>query len=161
MERSVRKTRLANVDLITNKVMEGVLVHLPNKPQWIEGFFMKFQETATDILLDKSINNTCHRIFRYIENVVDYGNYVILDRKHMMKKLDISQPALSRGLTSLIKKDIICRHTKIGQSYVYRVNPSILWKGKTKNINEARNEYSQNVTSFLDEKRKREKNNRN
>lgn len=98
----------------------------PKDLKTFKGFMFMFDKLAKD----KELGLYDIRILSYFIANVGFENYVNIPQQKVADDLDIKQPDVSKSLKKLQNKNIITKE-KVGRNNFYRVNPELIWRGKT------------------------------
>ena len=76
-------------------------------------------------------------VFLWIVANLDFDNLIIINQSEFAKELNISRFGISKAIKSLIEHGLIKKTSdRVGTLAVYMVNPSYIFKGKSKSYSE-------------------------
>lgn len=99
---------------------------------------MAFQDPLEAIAKDKDFSGENMRVLFYLFSKIDFENFIQLPQQKIAEELGIHKANVSKNLRFLTDKGILIEGPKIGRSKSFRLNPQYGWKGKVKNLTEAR-----------------------
>ena len=140
--------RIGAHDQETGEVLdEGVAVWVGRKivspygRQWMQ----VNQDALAEIAADRDLGTEAFRVFLYLSSRLDFENLIVVPQAEIATALTMKRQAVGRALKILVSKEILVRGPKIGSVSSYRLNPHYGWKGKVKNLHQARQERLQLV----------------
>jgi hypothetical protein len=125
-------------DTLTGEVMKGCLVYIPARPKLSGGWFMVFQEAFEALAKDPDLTGETWRILSYLFSKLDFENDIHLAQKDIAEALNMRKQNVSRAMKLLCDKQIVLKGPKVGRASTYHLNAYYGWKGKVKNLKEAR-----------------------
>jgi hypothetical protein len=134
------KRRIGSVDLKTGELLDGVNVWVGRKivspygRQWMQ----VNQDALAEIAADRDLGLEAWRVFAYLNSRLDFENLIVVPQTEIAAALSMKPPAISRAIRLLVSKQIILRGPPLGGTGCYRLNPHYGWKGKVKNLHQAR-----------------------
>jgi hypothetical protein len=133
--------RLGTHDQDTGEVLvEGVAVWVGRKivspygRQWMQ----VNQDALAEIAADRDLGTEAFRVFLYLSARLDFENLIVVPQAEIATALSMKRQAVGRALKLLAGKGIILRGPKVGSVSSYQLNPHYGWKGKVKNLHQAR-----------------------
>ena len=128
------------VDRQTGEVMQGCMVWIPQRPRLTERWFMAFQDAFEELAKDREITSEPRRVLDYLFSKLDFENFIQQSQADVAKALGMHKSQVSEAMKLLVRKQIVLEGPKVGRSKCFRLNPNYGWKGKVKNLQEARRE---------------------
>ena len=129
---------LGTVDLDTGEILEGVPVWVGRQPKIQDRWFMAFQDAFIKLAQDKDLTGETSRVLHYLMGRLDFENFIQVPQMEIAEQLEMQKQNVSRSVKLLIKKGILLRGPKIGRSSSFRLNPQYGWKGKVRNLDQAK-----------------------
>jgi len=137
MDETMRK-RIGQFDTNTGEFLTGCLVYVPTRPKITERWFMFFQDSFAEIAKDRDMTGESLRVLMHLFSVLDFENYIHHSQKDIAEALGMQRQHTSRAMRLLTSKKIILESPRIGNVKCYRLNPNYVWKGKVRNLADAR-----------------------
>jgi DNA-binding transcriptional ArsR family regulator len=123
----------------TGEILEGgIPIYVGAKVKWRENWFMGIQEAFIALAKDKEIAGRARRILDYLFGKLGFENYICVTQQEISKELDIEKENVSREIKKLVNKGIILPGPKLGRTSTYRLNSEYGWRGKVRNLADAR-----------------------
>jgi biotin operon repressor len=97
------------------------------------GFFMAIQDGFGWLATLKLEGRTKDVLF-YVMSKLDFENYINLSQKDIAEALGMQKSNISAAMKELEEHGIIHKGVKTGQSWTYRLDPSLGYKGRAKNL---------------------------
>lgn len=130
---------LKQIDCNTGEVMDGgTLVYMPQRIRLREGWFMTFQESLVELAKDREITGRSWRVLAILMAKLDFENYIHISQAQIADELELQPSNVSQAIAKLIKKGVILRGPRVGRVATFRLSPSIGWKGRVTNLQQAR-----------------------
>ena len=143
--------RVHQVDVETGEVLEGgTLVYLPIRARIREGWVMVFQEVLGRVACDRDLTMTQMRVLLYLVSRLDVENFIHLSQGDVARALGLRPSNVSPAIKALVEKGVLMRGPKVGRVHTMKLSPNLGWKGRVKNLNEARRELLRVVPGGLD-----------
>jgi len=131
--------RLRSIDETTGEVLEGVAVWVaPRAPTPYRGWYMQSQDAILALAQDKELAGRPTRVLLYLLSRLDYENFLYVPQVDVCEALGLKAPHVSSAIKLLTEKGILIRGPRIGRSFGWRLNPHFGWRGKVRNLHEAR-----------------------
>ena len=135
---NIMQKRVEQIDINTGEVLSGCLVYVPIRPIITERWFMAFQDSFAEIAKDQDLKGETLRVLMYLYSALDFENFIHKCQKDIAEDLGMQRQHVSRAMRLLTSKEIVLESPKIGNVKCYRLNPNYAWKGKVKNMEDAR-----------------------
>jgi len=142
--------RYGTVDLETGEIQEGAMVWIgikrsPYGSRW----YMSSQDAAIELAKDPIIGKSAEamRVLWYMVGRLDFENFIQVPQTEIAEELGMHKQHVNRAVKILIDRGVLLRGPKVGRSSSWRLNPHFGWKGKVKNLNEARRKHLSVVSS--------------
>jgi DNA-binding transcriptional ArsR family regulator len=134
------KRRIGSVDLNTGELLDGVKVWFGRKlvSPYGRDWMQVNQNALVEIAADRDIGGEALRVFLYLNGRLDFENLIVVPQAEVAEALSLRQPAVSRAIKLLVAKGIIVRAPQTGRVTALRLNPHYGWKGKVRNLRQAR-----------------------
>lgn len=132
------KRTVSQFDTLTGEVMNGCLVYIPVRPKLSGGWFMVFQEAFEALAKDPDMTGESWRILSYLFSKLDFENDIHVAQKDIAEALNMRKQHVSRAMKLLCDKQIVLKGPQVGRASTYHLNAYYGWKGKVKNLQEAR-----------------------
>ena len=129
---------LGTIDLDTGELLEGTPVWVGRKPKIHDRWFMAFQDAFLELARDKDLTGETTRVLHYLMGRLDFENFIQVAQQEIATELDMRKQHVSRSVKILVEKQVLIRGPKIGRSYSFRLNPHYGWKGKVRNLDQAK-----------------------
>jgi hypothetical protein len=148
------KRRIGSVDLNTGELLDGVNVWFgrrlvsPYGRDWMQ----VNQNALVEIAADRDIGGEALRVFLYLNGRLDFENLIVVPQVEVAEALGMTRQSVNRALKLLVTKGIIVRAPQTGKVTALRLNPHYGWKGKVKNLRQARQTRLQVVEASEPEK---------
>jgi hypothetical protein len=94
------------------------------------GFMLVSQRVLRELAADQTVTSLEMRLVFKLIAELHWDNYLYINVTDMAKTMSVTREATSRALSRLIKRGIIHRGERVGNAYVYRLDPSLGYKGK-------------------------------
>lgn len=94
-----------------------------------------FTDGLMTIALDPDLSGTDIRVLLGCIGNMEYENFLDKPQGELAKAFEMKQQNVSRSLKKLVERDYIRIVGKVGRQNIYRVNPSIAFKSRAKNLN--------------------------
>ena len=127
---SIRKRRLATVDLDTGEIMDDLLVAAPKKRHLQGDFVMAAQDGFLRLSRDPEITGQDYRVLMCYLGNLDFENFIQISQTWIANDLGIKKERVSESTKKLVEKGILIKGLKVGRHQTYRLNPFYGWKGK-------------------------------
>jgi hypothetical protein len=140
--------RIGTVDLNTGELLDGISIWFGRKlaSPYGRDWMQVNQNALVEIAADREIGGEALRVFLYLSGRLDFENLIVVPQVEVAKALNMRPQAVSRALKLLVGKGIIVRALQTGRAVTaLRLNPHYGWKGKVKNLRQARQEHLQLV----------------
>lgn len=108
---------------------------------------MAFSEAFTALAKDERIRGRPLVVLMALFGKLDFDNYLHVTQQQLAETTGLDQANISRAIKKLLDVGIIKRGPKAGRIYTYRLNPGYAWRGRAKNLANARKEHLQLVAS--------------
>lgn len=102
------------------------------------GFFMAIQDGFVWLATLKLEGRTKDVLF-YVMGRLEFENYINLSQKAIAEALGMQKPNVSSAMKELEEHGIIHKGAKVGQSWTYRLDPNLGYKGRAKNLQKYQN----------------------
>lgn len=143
--------RVQQIDVETGEVLEGgTLVYLPIRARIKEGWVMVFQEVLGRLAEDRELTMTQLRVLLFLVSRLDFENYIHISQADVARGLGLAPSHVSPAVSVLVKKGVLMRGPKVGRVYTLKLSPNLGWKGRVKNLQEARREKLRLLPGGLD-----------
>lgn len=141
---------------LDEKVKSGEYVNacIPNQYpkdlKTFKGFMFMFDKLSKD----KELGLYDRRVLDYFFANLGFENYVNIPQQTIADELDIKRSNVSKSIKKLCSKNIISKE-RVGRNNFYRINPELVWRGKTSNwkkvvdINEIRQKQEEQYSDKL------------
>jgi hypothetical protein len=132
--------RIGAVDLNTGELLDGVSIWFGRKlaSPYGRDWMQVNQNALVEIAADRDIGGEALRVFLYLNGRLDFENLIVVPQAEVAEALGLRQPAVSRAIKLLVAKGIIVRALQTGRVTALRLNPHYGWKGKVRNLRQAR-----------------------
>ncbi len=127
---SIRKRRLATIDLETGEIIEEILVAAPKKRHLQGDFIMAAQDGFLRLARDADLTGQDYKVLMIYLGNLDFENYLQINQTWIADDLGMLRQNVSRSTRKLVKKGILIEGLKVGHHQTYRLNPFYGWKGK-------------------------------
>lgn len=109
---------------------------------------MSSQDAAIEIAKDPVIGKSAEamRVLWYLIGRIDFENFIQVPQVEIAQELNMHKQHVNRSIKILLDRHVLIRGPKVGRSSSWRLNPHYGWKGKVKNLNEARRQHLSLVT---------------
>lgn len=97
------------------------------------GFFMAIQDGFVWLATLKLEGRTKDVLF-YVMGRLEFENYINLSQKDIAEALGMQKQNVSTAMKELEEHGIIHKGSKTGQSWTYRLDPNLGYKGRAKNL---------------------------
>ena len=114
--------------------VEGVPVFVPKRRKVGVKFVMLFLDQLAEIALDKELAGRHFRILLYLLSATNFENIITGTVADQAKGMGMDKANYLRSLKVLIKKGLIIKCGRYGNSNVYMMSPNIAWRGKLHNL---------------------------
>jgi predicted transcriptional regulator len=126
------RASVLNVVDVNGDVKQWVLSRIRRK--FIKGgFFMAIQDGFVWLATLKLEGRTKDVLF-YVMGRLDFENYINLSQKDIAEALGMQKSHVSTAMKELEEHGIIHKGAKTGQSWTYRLDPNLGYKGRAKNL---------------------------
>lgn len=129
------------MNAVTGEILDqrsGTFIHVPYKVKFNEEWFMAFQEALEQLAADRDLWGRPRAVLDYLMARLSFENFIAIEQKEICDKLNLNKSNVSAAIKVLVDKEILKKGPKIGRTHSYRLNPFYGWKGKVKNLQEAR-----------------------
>ena len=143
------------MDTLTGEILDeekGTFIHVPYRIKFDEDWFMAFQEALEQLATDRDLWGRPRAVLDYLMARLSFENFIAIEQKEICEKLNLNKTNVSAAIKILVEKEIIKKGPKIGRTHSYRLNPFYGWKGKVKNLQEARKKHLKIVSEKDKEK---------
>jgi biotin operon repressor len=97
------------------------------------------QNALVEIAADRDIGAEALRVFLYLNGRLDFENLIAVPQVEVAEALGMTRQSVNRAIKLLVAKGIIVRASQTGRGVTaLRLNPHYGWKGKVKNLRQAR-----------------------
>ena len=127
------------VDINTGEVMPNMpVMFFPKSSPYCKGNWAAISfDGLIDLVTNYKLTPTSWRVLMACIANMDYGNKIFMCKASIAKDLDMSVPLFHKSFKPLVENGLIWKtDQKVGNTYVYMINPSIVWKGSAKDLNE-------------------------
>jgi DNA-binding transcriptional ArsR family regulator len=126
------KASVLNVVDASGEVEQWMLSRIRRK--FIKGgFFMAIQDGFVWLASLKLEGRTKDVLF-YVMGRLEFENYINLSQKDIAEALGMQKQNVSSAMKELEEHGIIHKGSKVGQSWTYRLDPNLGYKGRAKNL---------------------------
>jgi hypothetical protein len=132
---------LATIDLDTGAILDGVLVHMPQRKTMGRDYVMMFQDTFMDLAANRALTGEHFRVLLYLLSKVGFNNQIVITQKDAANTLGIPQSSISRDLKGLVEQKVLLHGPKIGNSRTFVLSPSYGWRGDAGDYHDAMNKH--------------------
>jgi ribosomal protein S18 len=130
---------------ITLSYTEGshpkICVFEGNRRKFDESYFTTFQKSMVTMSKLK-LPGSCWDVFAFLSGIMDFDNDVHVPQKYISEELKIAQQDVSLAIKRLVYHSILIPGKILGTAKTYKLNNSICWKGRVKNLEKERMESS-------------------
>jgi hypothetical protein len=147
--------RIGSVDLNTGELLDGINVWFGRKfaSPYGRDWMQVNQNALVEIAADKDIGAEALRVFLYLNGRLDFENLIAVPQVEVAEALGLKRQAVNRAIKLLVAKGIIVRAAQTGRGVTaLRLNPHYGWKGKVRNLRQARQTRLQVVEASEPEK---------
>jgi hypothetical protein len=125
---------LTQIDRETGEQLEGTIVYVGAKHPSIYGgdWFMANREAYATLAKDPELTGRPLKVLLYLLSKLDYENWIQVPQKEIAEELGIHPASVSKEINLLLRKKILIRGPKVGQSYAFRLNPYYAWRGDSR-----------------------------
>lgn len=116
--------------------MVSVLVQVPRR-RHTGGFFMAYQEGFRR-LAALDLPGRTRRVLDYLLSVLDFENFIHVSQAEVARELGYHRQDVNSAVKQLVEAGVLVRGPKVGQSWTYRVDPDLGWKGRASRRDQAR-----------------------
>ncbi len=135
-------------DPLTGEIFElggregGTFMYIPysiklKNEEWFMGFHEAFQELAKD----KELRGEPRAVLDYLFAKLSFENFVAVEQKEIVQILSMDKSNVSKAIKLLVEKKIIEKGPRLGNISSFKINPYYCWRGKVKNLIEAREKH--------------------
>lgn len=128
--------RIANVDVETGEVMDGLVAFIAPKRQNAFNGWIAMAQTALLQLASSDLRGTDLKVLLICLAKMNWDNGIPINQSQMAIEIGIAASHFNRSLKRLMDFGIISRRVDKGVK-VYRLNPHFGWKGSAKNHRQA------------------------
>lgn len=125
-----RKERVAQVNLDTGEVEQGLALLIPPKHRLASEFVMQVQEGYIKLAIDADLVGQDLRVLLIYLGYLDYENFLQLSQQRVADILGVKKQRVYESTQKLVQKGILIKGPKVGNHNTYRLHPSYGWKGK-------------------------------
>lgn len=128
------KRHLTQIDKQTGEQLEGAIVYVGVKSPSLYGgdWFMSNREAYAALATDPELTGRPLKVLLYLLSKLDYENWIQVPQTEIAEALGIHSVSVSKEINLLLRKKILIRGPKVGQSYSFRLNPYYAWRGNGK-----------------------------
>lgn len=112
--------------------------HLKGKPPYVRIFSGMTRTMAKD----KDFNLTDLRVFLALLDHTEYENTIDVSQQALADDLKIPRPEVSKSLKKLVTKGYIEIFDQRGRQNIYRLNPHVAFKTRSKNLEDLCQEFA-------------------
>ena len=135
------KRQIGSVDLNTGELLDGINVWFGQKlvSPYGRDWMQVNQNALVEIAADREIGGEALRVFLYLNGRLDFENLIAVPQVEVAAALGMTRQSVNRALKLLVGKGIIVRASQTGRGVTaLRLNPHYGWKGKVRNLRQAR-----------------------
>lgn len=126
------KTEKHYIEADTGELVDLVVVPRSKSRHWNRGgFFMGMLEATGDIADDPLLTDGDRTVFLKLLSRLDFQNELRLSVKDLAEEMGRSRVGVSKSMRKLEERGILHRGRRIGNSYAYRLDPFVAWRGKS------------------------------
>jgi hypothetical protein len=92
-----------------------------------------FNEALLEVVLDEDLTGQDFRVLFYILSTVEWENFYKQSQKAIADKLGMRQQHVSKSFGKLISKGWLRVIGQIGRQNIYRINPHLAFKSRSRN----------------------------
>ena len=129
---------LQYVDVNTGEIMSNMpVMFFPKSSPYRKGnWSMISHDGLIKLVTDYNLTGSSLKVLLYCIANIDYHNQIFMCKASMAKDLGWSTAMFYKSFKPLVEQGLIWKtDKKIGNGYVYMINPSIVWKGSAKDLN--------------------------
>lgn len=128
------RKRIIQFDPKTGEQLEGTIVYVGARHPSIYGgdWYMSHREASAALAKDPDITGRTFRVLLFLLSKLDYENWIQVLQTEIAEELGIDKTNVSKEINLLLRKKILIRGPKVGQSYAFRLNPYYAWRGNGK-----------------------------
>ncbi len=93
---------------------------------------MANREANETLATDPDFTGRTFRVLLFLLSRLDYENWIQVPQTEIAEKLGLQKTSVSKEINLLLRKKILIRGPKVGQSYSFRLNPYYAWRGNGK-----------------------------
>lgn len=130
--------RIRQVNADTGEVLGGMLVYIPPRCRISHGWFMAFQEGLEHLAKAGNLTAREFRVLCLLMARLDFENFIHLSQADVARELGLRASHVSAAFRRLVEEGCLIVGPKVGRSATYRLAPELGWKGRVRNLEEAR-----------------------
>ena len=121
-------------EILTTTSDPNAGVYMGKKKKHPGGFVIVYEEDFRNAaLLLRGKGELPYALWNILFTKVEIGTGdILVNTVELAELLKTHRPNISKSLSTLVKLGLIAQIRKDGKHFVYRINPSIMWKGKEK-----------------------------